>query len=142
MIKGCFHPCNVANGDSTVILWDRESQESLEKKKVKSEVLLSLNEIAFYFSMSLSGFSIQNLHFVMLVYSINIFHFFNDKSFLTDIFNQKTSSFFFFSPLFELIFTYIEGCCREDGIFRSMSSTWVISNSREKQGKIRKCFLL
>lgn len=67
--------------------------------------MLSLNETAFYFSMSLPGFSTQNLHFVreILVYSTNILIFFNDKSFLMDIFNQKTSSgfcllvFFFFS---------------------------------------------
>lgn len=50
MIKDtCFHPCNVASGDSTMIQWDRVSQESLEKKGEKwSFVFLEWNSILFF----------------------------------------------------------------------------------------------
>lgn len=151
MIKDtCFHPCNVASGDSTMIQWDRVSQESLEKKRWKVKFCFPWMKQHFIFSMSLSGFSTPKLHFVreMLVYSTNIFY---DKCFLTDIFNQKTSSFFF---LFFFLLLFSFSLTRTDFhlYWRLLQREWGSSSlhvfhewtqtAGKKQAKIRKCFLL
>lgn len=57
MIKStCFHPHSVATSDSTILQWDLESQESLEREKANKRAFLEWNNIYSKYTFSAKPF--------------------------------------------------------------------------------------
>lgn len=125
----CFHPYTVAINHSTMIQWDLESQESLEREIAKNKhAFLEWNSIVFL--------AVQIDYRMLLVYS--------KYNFLWNIFYWPENRwwFFFFFGFICLFFNRTEfHCCKGDRDLFFFPLCKRCQIAEEKQVKIRIWFL-